>query len=258
MGSAGLLEERDMITRFFAVKLAQVGYPANGIRHCMRLYPDTGMAFYGPIQAKGVETVAARMDCVSLRKAIKQAIVKGVKYNIERINWGTADDWNNMIVTYSCDGCDLTLYERSAVEVVRDLLQEDVRVVSQTLEKQGRAIINGTPEQADVVREFRTRKFLVRVIEVPDRNYNPLDRDDEAIEIVDKIANGEYRYYAVVVEIRALSTGALLAKDLILGIVESKTDPARDSGYYGNLRHMVATAAREARTQLSRLDLLAA
>jgi len=245
-----------MILHYFAAILSQAGYPATNILHSIGPNQGDGMAFFGVIEARRVETIISSSDCPCLHREVKMLLKKGVEFSIKR--WGAYDDWSSMIVSFACNGCTLTPSERSTAEIVRGLLQEDARALSLTLEQQGRAIVKGTPDQPDVVREFRTREFLVRVIEVPDRHYNPLSFNLDALEVVEKIVSGEYRYFGVVVEIRALSTGALLGNDAIWGIVEGKDEPARKSGYYGNLKFMVSAAVREARIEINKPDRLAA
>jgi len=238
----------ELITRYFQRELAKLGYGGTEVNYSLGYSQGDGMAFYG--QPYAPDRLAERLLHGPHKAASKRALAKGSGIRIVRNGYGWHySHWNTMEVHVD-DGADLTRFEEHALAALETAIQTDVRAVSRRLERDGYTLIEGGLFEAQVAREFRTRRFTLRITEVPDEDFDLSHWDDE-------LADGFYagliahrcRYFGVTVELFA--DGLLLGRDSLWGVTDETAHA--DCSYGGYRRELVKTAVDEARATLRRL-----
>lgn len=237
-----------LITHYFERDLERLGYAGTEVRYSLGYSQGDGMAFYGYPDAP--DRLVERLLHGPCRAGARRALAKGGCVRIDRNGYGWHySHWNTMAVTVD-GGAGLTRFEEDALVALEAAIQADVRTQSRRLEREGYALIEGGLFEARVVREFRTRRFTLRITEVPDDDFDLCQWDEALVDgFYAGLLAGHYRYFGVTVELFA--GGLLLGHDSLWGITD---ETARtDRSYGGYRRDLVKAAVDEARAALRKL-----
>lgn len=221
----------------------------------------------GCCQGDGMAFKNGRVDGDGLKKIVRERFyAKDQKYFFKYIDQGLAltidqsghyTHWNSMTVDVDWDQlrdfeADLPdhIYQKledRACEL-RDEVNEYVKEVSQQLEADGYAIIEGTPCESDpdIVREFKTRRFTLRISKVHDDDPDVFsgDEDSDWARIQD-IISGKDTYYHLRVEVLD-EDDEVIGESTLHGLTGSRETEGRS--FYGERRFLIKAAIAEARS----------
>jgi len=247
---------RSLISLHYRFELARLGYPIDDIQYCLSFSQGDGMAFYGRISS--LDTICQRLlaDSDDQCNLALSALTKGMYLDISRCNWSYRyNHFNTMMVLVSNESFPETISEEetNAVELLRQRISEDIKEVSKQLELAGYHIIDATPYEKKVVREFCTKQFKVKIEEHPESELILDHWDDSEIEpIIQDIVNGKKRYFRVIVEVQSREYGQLLGHNSLGSIIDNIDYPSRS--YHGYKDELIANSIDEARKAIEELS----
>jgi hypothetical protein len=238
-----------IITQHFEHRLQSLSYPTNDLRWHLGYCQGDGMAFYGVLSERQAIGLADRLLAGPMKAAAKRAIRKGAGleirkspavplYDHERTMLVEGDDWR-------CGP--LTKLEEVAFNHLLGVVSKDVVDLSKQLANEGYQIIESTPRERTLVREFTTPRFKLEVYELPDEHFSVHRwRQDLAGVTLRELAAGKLRFFGVEVMVKA--AGLELGSDRIFGCTAPANERVRRYG--DHFTDMVRRAVEEARDTL--------
>lgn len=234
-----------------------------GFGNCEKVYwtlgwcQGDGMAFEARIEGDGLKKIIQDRFYSKDGRYFEKYVDQGLAFNLTHsgrythsnsmsceVDWDVLRDFETDLKPH--------LYaklEARAIEL-RDEIDEYVKEVSRALEADGYAILEATPCESDpdVVREFRTRRFTVRVSKLHDSYPNLLseDEDSEWAQIQDIIC-GKLTYYNLQVEVLD-EDETVIGEATLLGMLANPQKEGRF--FHGELRSLVREAIAQAREKL--------
>lgn len=150
---------------------------------------------------------------------------------IEGINQDMVERWQD-------------LWERFVLE-----LADDVKSLSKKLEADGYSLIEASPCEDEVVWERATENYLVRVTELPERDFDMGHWDDEVRDqTICSILEGKERVLGLRVEVLSRENEIVLGEESLHGL----TVASDDKSYAGYRRELLRGAIQQTRDFFSR------
>lgn len=238
-----------------------------GFGDCEKVYwslgycQGDGMAFEARIEGDGLKKIIREQFFANQSRYLEKYVDMGLAYNLT--HFGHYSHWNSMSCEVDWDSLRSIegeikehLYpklEERAIEL-RDVIDLYVKQVSKDLEADGYALIEATPCQGspEIVREYRTQKFTVRVSKHHCEDPDPFsgDGDYDWAEVQDLIA-GTYTYYNLHVGVFDQEDEEI-GEATCYGMIASPKTEGRS--FYGELRGLVKEGLAEARGNLPEED----
>ncbi|EMC0199249.1 NgrC [Salmonella enterica subsp. enterica serovar Montevideo] len=136
------------------------------------------------------------------------------------------------------------IWERFVLE-----LSGDVKQLSKKLESDGYALIEASPHEEKVVGERTTQNYLVRVTELPERDFD-MDHWDDDIrdQTIRSILEGKERVLGLRVEVLSRENEIVLGEESLHGL----TVASDDKSYAGYRRELLRGAIQQTRDFFSR------
>lgn len=246
-----------LISGYFERELEKLGYGLTNAFFSLNHCQGDGMAFYGNPE---LDDLADRLMNGHAKAAVKRAIEKGFSLKIVEVP-GLSNHYshyNTMSVDDTTGYADeLTPFEERSWEEFLEAVAEDVVEISHRLEREGYALIDAGLYEEEVAREYKTKRFAVRIVLTPDEDFNIADWADECLDedYKDLIAK-KVRYFSMRVEVIARETGLTLGTQYFGGTTYS-SKKLKDLGY-DYVRQNVSEAIEEAREALESMCLKAA
>lgn len=247
----------NILNLYFKRELTRRHYPTEDICYRLGHSQGDGMSFYGDIATSNLASLADRLLSGQQKAAAKRAIAKNAAMSISRNSFGQHySHWNTMNVIaqfYYAD--ELTSYKEAAFEALEEVIQEDVRDVSRTLESECYSIINcGSQSTLDKHgRRYSTKRFCVIVDEVEEDDFDMSEYDDELTDdIYQQLVNEQARFFCLRVTVKS-HTGLELGQAFLGHCLYSNI--ASDRFYSGYLRQKVAEAVKDARNTIGAFAL---
>ena len=249
-----------LLTTYFKRELQKRGYPTDDIGYSLSYCQGDGVAWYGDIDTEELVSLANRLLSGNEKAAAKRAIEKGCSVSISRNSFGYHySHFNTMDVVaedYYAD--ELTEFEASSLNALETAIQDDVRDVSHSLECDGYRIYEAGNEGwglSNRQRSYSTDKFVVRISEVEDRDFDMDDWFDElSNDVYADFVSGKARYFTLEVKVEN-TDGVELGASYLGGCLAYNND--KDRFYGGYLRQKVSEAISEARTFIQSVSLAA-
>ncbi|MND15799.1 hypothetical protein D3C80_60330 [compost metagenome] len=273
-----------MIKQHFENELVKHGYPADlTIEYNLGYSQGDGMAFYGSLGVDDVEALSKRLfgteqgqtDAVSrvknlmAQKDIRNMIAVLREYgncdlSITRNSFGHHySHWNTMSVDSNLDftgefpdddsmlgtgieGINPEMLERwqGIWDRFVEALQDDVKSLSRKLEGDGYKLIEATPHEETVVWQRTTENYQVRVIELPEHEFDMDDWDaDCRDQTIRAFLEGSVRVLGLRVEVRDHDGDYILGDNSMYGLTLS-TDDKKYDGYRREMLRDVITQVR--------------
>lgn len=134
------------------------------------------------------------------------------------------------------------------LNIFMEKLAEDIKSTSRSLETDGYKIIEAMDVDRDsAVWEFKTKRFIVRLTEQEDRDFNFSGWDEDCyFSIVSGLVSGEGRILGLNAEVLDRDTEEVLGSDSIYGIACDKNDHS----YGGYRSELIANSISYARTEI--------
>lgn len=180
----------DIVTAYFARRLAERGYPTDNIEWRLSYCQGDGMAFYGSIWGAELRALVHRhlTGEGQVRFDALAAVVGGASIEIARNSYGHHYAHSNTMAVNAEvpdpreDDEDIWDRWNKAIDLVVEALAQEVRETSQTLASEGYSIIEALSPVEDNEREFRTRNWCLRIRERECGTTDVGDLDDEDYE----------------------------------------------------------------------------
>lgn len=273
-----------MIKQHFKNELVKHGYPADlTIEYSLGYCQGDGMAFYGDLNVDDIQALMKRLfgtergqtDAVSRVKNLMAQKDIGHMMNVLR-DYGNCDlsitrnshghhysHWNCMNIDDNVDftgifpdedamlGTGINGINPEMLELWQGIwerfvqaLQDDVKDLSKKLECHGYALIEASPCEEDVVWERATEHYLVRVIELPDPDFDIGHWDEEIRDqTIQSILEGKERVLGLRVEVLSREDEIVLGEQSMYGL----TLGSDDKSYAGYRRELLRDAITQTR-----------
>ncbi|EDS2084005.1 NgrC, partial [Salmonella enterica subsp. enterica] len=128
-------------------------------------------------------------------------------------------------------------------------LADDVKSLSKKLEADGYSLIEASPCEDEVVWERATENYLVRVTELPERDFDMGHWDDEVRDqTICSILEGKERVLGLRVEVLSRENEIVLGEESLHGL----TVASDDKSYAGYRRELLRGAIQQTRDFFSR------
>ncbi|MDV0844429.1 MULTISPECIES: NgrC [Gammaproteobacteria] len=273
-----------MIKQHFQNELVKHGYPADlTIEYSLGYCQGDGMAFYGSLGVDDVQALMKRLfgteqgSADAVRRVKNLMAQKDIDHMINVLrDYGNCDlsitrnsfgqhysHWNTMRIDSNVDftgvfpdeetmlgtgieGINPEMLERwqGIWDRFIDALQDDVKSLSKRLEADGYKLIEATPYEETVVWQRTTESYQVRVIELPEHEFDMDDWDaDCRDQTIRDLLDGSQRVLGLRVEVRDHDGDYILADNSMYGLTLSIDDKKYD-GYRREMLRDVITQVR--------------
>jgi len=273
-----------MIKQHFQNELVKHGYPADlTIEYSLGYCQGDGMAFYGSLGVDDVQALMKRLfgteqgSTDAVRRVKNLMAQKDIDHMINVLrDYGNCDlsitrnsfgqhysHWNTMRIDSNVDftgvfpdeetmlgtgieGINPEMLERwqGIWDRFIDALQDDVKSLSKRLEADGYKLIEATPYEETVVWQRTTESYQVRVIELPEHEFDMDDWDaDCRDQTIRDLLDGSQRVLGLRVEVRDHDGDYILADNSMYGLTLSIDDKKYD-GYRREMLRDVITQVR--------------
>jgi len=278
-----------MIEQYFRNKLVKYGYPDDlTIEYSLGYRQGDGMAFYGDLSVDDVKSLMNRLfstepgqvDAVSrVKNLMAQKDIENMLFvlreygscdlSITRNSYGHHfSHWNCMNIDDNVDftgifpdddtmlGTGIEAINQDMIERWQDIwdrfvleLADDVKSISKKLESDGYSLIEASPCEEQVVWERTTENYLVRVTELPVRDFDMYLWDDEELDqTICSILEGKERVLGLRVEVLFRENEMVLGEDSLPGLIVA----SEDKSYAGYRRELLRNAIQQTRDFFSR------
>ncbi|MDU4190132.1 MULTISPECIES: NgrC [Aeromonas] len=273
-----------MIKQHFQNELVKHGYPTDlTIEYSLGYCQGDGMACYGRLGVDDVQALIKRLfgteqgstDAVRRVKNLMAQMDIDHMINVLR-DYGNCDlsitrnshghhysHWNCMNIDDNVDftgvfpdeetmlgtgikGVNPEMLERwqGIWDRFIDALQDDVKSLSKRLEADGYKLIEATPYEETVVWQRTTESYQVRVIELPEHDFDMDDWDTDCRDqTIRALLDGSQRVLGLRVEVRDRDGDYILADNSMYGLTLSIDDKKYD-GYRREMLRDVITQVR--------------
>lgn len=273
-----------MIKQHFQNELVKHCYPTDlTIEYSLGYCQGDGMAFYGRLGVDDVQALMKRLfgteqgSTDAVRRVKNLMAQKDIDHMINVLrDYGNCDlsitrnsyghhysHWNCMSIDDNVDftgvfpdeetmlgtgieGVNPEMLERwqGVWERFIDALQDDVKSLSKRLEADGYKLIEATPYEEAVVWQRTTASYQVRVIELPEHEFDMDDWDaDCRDQTIRDLLDGSQRVLGLRVEVRDHDGDYILADNSMYGLTLSIDDKKYD-GYRREMLRDVITQVR--------------
>ncbi|MCS6027281.1 NgrC [Klebsiella pneumoniae subsp. pneumoniae] len=278
-----------MIKQHFQNELVKCGYPDDlTIEYSLGYCQGDGVAFYGDLSVDDVKALMNRLFSTEPGQVDAVSRVKNLmaQKDIENMlsvlrEYGSCDlsitrnshghhysHWNCMNIDDNVDftgifpdddsmiGTGIEGINQDMVERWQDLwerfvleLADDVKSLSKKLEADGYSLIEASPCEDEVVWERATENYLVRVTELPERDFDMGHWDDEVRDqTICSILEGKERVLGLRVEVLSRENEIVPGEESLHGL----TVASDDKSYAGYRRELLRGAIQQTRDFFSR------
>ncbi|TDB44294.1 NgrC [Photorhabdus luminescens subsp. mexicana] len=280
-----------MIKQHFQNELIKRGYPENlTIEYSLGYCQGDGMAFYGDLGVDDVKALMKRLfstelgqidDVSRVRNLMVQEDIENMLFvlrecgscdlSITRNSYGNHySHWNCMNIDDKVDftgifsdedtmlGTGIEGINQKMVERWQDNwdsfvleLVNDVKSISKKLQSDGYSLIEASPCEEKVVWKRATKNFLVRVTELPERDFYMAhwDWDDEVRDqVICSILEGNERVLGLRVEVLSRENEIVLGEESLYGLIVD----SNDKSYAGYRYELLRGAIQQTRDFFSR------
>ncbi|HAL7911189.1 TPA: NgrC [Escherichia coli] len=260
-----------MIKQHFHNELVKCGYPDNlTIEYSLGYSQGDGVAFYGNLSVDNIKALINRLfstdpsqvDAVSrvknlmAQKDIEEIIsviqdfgsyglsITRNSHGYHYSHWNCMRIEDNVVNTGLLQDSLLEIWDRFVLE-----LEDDVKSMSKKLESDGYSLLEASPYEDEVVWERATKNYLVRVIELPERDFD-IDHWDEEVrdQTICSILEGKERVLGLRVEVLSRENEIVLGEDSLYGLTVARDDKS----YAGYRRELLRGAIQQTRDFFSR------
>ncbi len=273
----------EMIKDYIQHRLVELGYPDDlTIEFSLGYCQGDGVAFYGKIGDDAAESLMKRLlnpereglnsvDRVKNLMAFKHIegmfrVIReysSVELEISRNDFGNHySHFNTMTLSDESESIDQLSEEESGVTDDElkawgdawlrfyEALKQDIVDTSKSLESEGYKLIEAMSGEEEVTWEFSTENYIVRLSEMPSRDFDMDGWDEEVIHDTWKsMIDGEERVVGLKAEVLDRETETALGEDSLYGIVYATGDRT----YGGYRSELVSNAIDTARGFINRL-----
>ncbi len=240
----------NVLTEYFRRELSKLGYTVEeknitwSLGHCQ----GDGMAFTGSFHGNDLKAIGRRLlrgYATEMYPALR-AITKGASIVISS-NTHHYSHYNTMDVVGDVDSTDCTDIEMDCFDRFVKTFEEDVRDTSKRLANEGYEIIDAFGFQEETVRTFRTKRFELRISELPEEAEGHFDDlDDSSYQ---ELAAGNFRIRCIRVDIFDLDEDGDPVDEIGNAYLGGVWIPnhENDRSYGGYRQQLISEAVAEAR-----------